>query len=158
MAALLRGSHWRRIRCDKAVFLLCDMQERFRSVIFNFDTVAYKCSLLKNAFQLLDIPTIITEQNPKALGQTISEIRRSEDDLLFEKKSFSMLTTEVKGALLNSYSKRKDVILCGIEGHVCVLQTALELMSDPFFATEHRLHVVCDAVSSSRYRNKFTAL
>jgi nicotinamidase-related amidase len=91
------------------------------------------------------IPILITEQYPKGLGKTVPEIRMELGSILpIEKLSFSCCGVEAFNEKLNR-SGRKQVILTGIETHVCVLQTADDLMQKGY-----QVHVVADATCSRR--------
>jgi hypothetical protein len=102
-------------------------------------------------------PVVATEQYPKALGGTVPDIASALRSPAFTKKSFSMLTEEVVAALRNSNAEAeaeaeaggasRDYVICGIESHVCVLQTVTELSQGPL---ADNIYVVCDAVSSQR--------
>jgi isochorismate hydrolase len=93
----------------------------------------------------MGIPILITEQYPKGLGETIPEIKRDLEGIVpIEKMNFSCCQLEsVKKRLEDS--RKKEVILCGIEAHVCVLQTAADLLQQGY-----GVHVVADAVCSRR--------
>jgi nicotinamidase-related amidase len=93
----------------------------------------------------MGIPILITEQYPKGLGETIPEMKKDLEGIApIEKMSFSCCRMDrFRGQLENS--GRKEVILCGIEAHVCVLQTAAELLQQGY-----GVHVVADAVCSRR--------
>ena len=143
-----------RLVASNSVFLVCDIQERFRPIIHRYDTVISKSALLYQVSSALGIPCIMTEQNPKALGHTVSEISSlvgegSLSTKVFEKKQFSMTTPEVSDCL--SSLGKKQVILCGIEAHVCVLQSTMDLLSSGY-----QVFVMCDAVSSSRYTTRIS--
>lgn len=104
------------------------------------ETVISKSVFLNNACKILDIPVIATEQYPSALGNTVPEIELSQPAI--PKKTFSMKIPQVQEKL----SPEVDTILiCGIEAHVCILQTVLD-----FKAENYRVYVVCDAISSQR--------
>jgi nicotinamidase-related amidase len=91
------------------------------------------------------IPIFITEQYPKGLGKTVPEIRMELGSILpIEKLSFSCCGVETFNEKLNR-SGKKQVILTGIETHVCVLQTADDLMQKGY-----QVHVVADAICSRR--------
>lgn len=118
-----------RLSANRATLFICDLQERFRPVIHRFDSVIKKSSFLVQCATTLDIPVLITEQKPKALGNTVVEIKTVLDSTrshIFEKTMFSMMTPEVQAHFKTT--GRDQVILCGIESHVCVLQTALDLV------------------------------
>ncbi|WVR08262.1 hypothetical protein IAU60_005309 [Kwoniella sp. DSM 27419] len=131
----------------RAVLLVCDVQKRFRSAIYGFEHMTNTIAKMLKAAQILGIPTIATEQNPRALGSTIPEIA----ELLkttghlgtSAKTKFSMVNDETRSHLLEGdYS---TFIITGIESHVCVLQTALELLRHK---TSAEVYIVSDAVSS----------
>mmetsp|Transcript_3967 Transcript_3967/g.11708 ORF Transcript_3967/g.11708 Transcript_3967/m.11708 type:complete len:205 (-) Transcript_3967:31-645(-) len=133
--------------------LVCDIQERFRDVIMGFESLV-KCSgFVVRAAGELRMPVVVTEQYPKAFKNTVPEIASllPEGTDVFEKTMFSMCTADVKeklGAL-----KCESVILCGLETHVCVLQTTLDL-----FEMGIDVHVCADAVSSQRAFDRSVAL
>ncbi|GBG25724.1 Isochorismatase domain-containing protein 1 [Hondaea fermentalgiana] len=136
-------------------FLVCDVQvtDRFRSVIHNMDHVIASSSFLVEAAKLLDVKCIFTEQNPDKLGATCEEI--STDGFpVYPKTKFSMLTPEVRAELAKPKTEERTCVLFGIESHVCVYQTAMDLLAEK----EFDVHIVTDAVSSSRPIYRDTAL
>ncbi|VDM07651.1 unnamed protein product [Wuchereria bancrofti] len=93
---------------------------------------------------------IATEQYPKGLGHTVSELDLNKHNIpVFEKKRFSMCIPSVTKALESSQS----VILCGLETHVCVLHTALDMLEKGI-----AVHVVADAVSSRSQTDRMFGL
>ncbi len=93
----------------------------------------------------MGIPILVTEQYSKGLGETIPEIKKDLEGIVpIEKMNFSCCQVENFGSRLRG-SGRKEVILCGIEAHVCVLQTAADLLGQGY-----GVHVVADAVCSRR--------
>jgi len=124
--------------------IVIDVQEAFRNVIPQFENIAVRISTAIRGFQILDIPVIVTEQYPKGLGPTVEEIVLSlpEDAERIEKKAFSAC-----GA--SSFKKSLDdlevsqVVVCGVETHVCVNQTAHDLLAD-----DYDVHVLTDCVAS----------
>eukprot|EP00600_Ochromonadales_sp_CCMP1393_P009849 CAMPEP_0174972358 /NCGR_PEP_ID=MMETSP0004_2-20121128/10581_1 /TAXON_ID=420556 /ORGANISM="Ochromonas sp., Strain CCMP1393" /LENGTH=213 /DNA_ID=CAMNT_0016222565 /DNA_START=21 /DNA_END=662 /DNA_ORIENTATION=+ len=141
----------RRIVQANAILFVCDVQDRFRNVIYESETLISKCSFMNKACNALDIPCIITEQYPKAFGSTVPEILAYPTTQKFEKKKFSMLTDEVSAALVES--GKTQVVLCGIEAHVCVLQSALDLVGSGY-----EVFLVADAVSSQRPHDRAVAI
>jgi isochorismate hydrolase len=167
---------------SSTAFLLCDIQERFVPLIHKSTTVVQTSRLLTSISKELDIPLVVTEQYKKVFGPTASEcFADPASDLqdssgsgngsgttnVFEKKLFSMLTPEVK-AHMNSlkeskttgsmeYSSHssypKSCVLFGIEAHVCVLQTCLDLLEEGV-----EVHVVTDACSSMKLHDREVAL
>ncbi|KAI8988194.1 Isochorismatase-like protein [Mycotypha africana] len=96
------------------------------------------------ASAILNMPVVVTEQYPKAFGPTVSELDISDAAVRLEKTKFSMYLPEVVEVLKKQ--KTKSVLLLGIESHVCVLQTALELLEN-----DYDVHVIADGVSSQNY-------
>ncbi|KAH9950090.1 Isochorismatase hydrolase [Amylocystis lapponica] len=134
-----------RVVPGQTVFFLCDIQTRFKPAIYAFDeVVATACKMLKLA-KVLGIPVIVTEQNPRALGPTAPELDVASLGSLhlgtIAKSCFTMLTPEVKAIL--KAQNLKSVVIFGIESHVCVLQTSLDLLQ-----AGYDVHVIADGVSS----------
>lgn len=173
-------------RVGNTVFLLCDIQEKFRPLIHEFATVVQAAKTLTRSAQALGCPVVATEQYPKALGPTATELQpylRSESNprgaLVLAKTKFSMMTPELDGALEAAFpvthlpelrsqpdfgASWKDAapvtgfglrhaVLYGIEAHVCIQQTALELL-----ARGVQVHLVVDGVSSQRRGDRAIAL
>ncbi|KAJ3158330.1 Isochorismatase domain-containing protein 1 [Geranomyces michiganensis] len=133
------------LRPASTAFLCCDMQERFRAHIWHYPHIISTACKVLDASALLSMPFIVCEQNPSALGHTVREIDTTRATAVIAKTKFSMLVPEVTTLLeskLSPYSDRAAVLF-GIESHVCVLQTALELLDKGF-----RVVVLADGVSS----------
>ncbi|KAF9948536.1 Isochorismatase domain-containing protein 1 [Mortierella alpina] len=128
-----------RVHQKTTAFFLCDIQEKFRSHIFQYPSVVATAQKMIAAHKVLDIPLIVTEQNPKALGATATELDLSQAKINVPKTKFSMYVPEVQKELKGI----KSVVLFGIESHVCVLQTALDLLEN-----NYDVHVLADGVSS----------
>lgn len=109
---------------------------------------------LVEAAGMLNIPVLLTEQYPKGLGSTDTTITDilSEDTLIFDKTGFSCCAAD---GFIDTVANtdRKQIILVGQEAHVCVLQTALELIH-----LGYQVHVVEDATCSRKVEHKFYAL
>jgi nicotinamidase-related amidase len=137
--------------------LVCDMQERFQPLIQNMDTVMNSCKYMINVATALDIPIVVTQQYTKVFGPTISDIFPSPEIQskikVYEKKSFSMITDEVR-YVLQSDGRPRSYILVGIEAHVCVQQTCLDLLS----MKSADVHVVADGISSQRLYDRNIAI
>eukprot|EP00055_Hartaetosiga_balthica_P006057 m.18606 g.18606 ORF g.18606 m.18606 type:complete len:196 (-) comp4985_c0_seq1:62-649(-) len=129
-------------------FLLCDMQEKFQSTISHFPAIAEVNRRLVEAARIMEIPVIVTEQYPKALGHTIPLLGVKEGEA-YPKSQFSMLIDEVNKEIKTA----SHIILFGIETHVCILQTALELLENGF-----TVHVIADGVSSRNMVDRMYAL
>jgi len=131
-----------------------DMQESFRQPISDFAEVAARVALVAHAVQLLGVNVIVTEQYPKGLGRTAVEILAVLPENLepVEKTAFSSCGAGEFVAQLEQVGARQ-VLLCGIETHVCVNQTAHDLL-----ARGYQVHLLTDCVSSRSAQNKQTGL
>lgn len=107
--------------------------------------------LLQGA-RLLGIPVIVTEQYPKGLGSTVQEIDLTGAKLVLPKTKFSMVLPEVEAALAEIPGVR-SIVLFGVETHVCIQQTALELIGRGL-----EVHIVADATSSRSMMDRMFAL
>lgn len=140
-----------KIDAAQSVLLIIDIQEKLLPVIHEKDQVLENALWMTRLANLLEIPLMVSEQYPKGLGGTVPELRKElPADAVREKTSFSCM-----GGCLNGLSgnDRNQVILCGIETHVCVLQTALD-----FLAEGKDVFIVDEAVGSRRSRDKELAL
>jgi nicotinamidase-related amidase len=134
---------------DRAALVVVDVQEAFRPAVVDFDRVARNVGVLVQGAKVLGLPVLVTEQYPKGLGRTVPEVARHLDDVEpIEKVCFSAAESDRFGAAL-SKSGREQVLICGIESHVCVSQTADDLLAD-----SREVHVAQDAVSSRTAENR----
>ena len=142
-----------RLDISKAALFVCDLQVKFRPLIQNMETVINRSALCINVCKQLDIPLVLTEQYTKVFGPTVSELRSiiPSDSTCFEKTQFSMLTPDCINKL-NDLNKGQ-VLIVGIESHVCVLQTVLDLLENG-----KQVHVITDAVSSQRKHDRMVAI
>lgn len=137
-----------RILKEYTIGLVIDIQERLVPVMEESETLIENCQKLIRGLQILGLPLLITQQYTKGLGETIDEIKSVISDFQFiEKKDFSCLDEPVVAEKL-ALSGAKNVIICGIEAHVCVLQTAIDLKEAGYNPV-----VVFDCVSSRSYDN-----
>jgi nicotinamidase-related amidase len=134
---------------ENALLLIIDVQERFRDHIHDFEGMVENIGKLIEASKILNLPVVITEQYPKGLGKSVPEIRQKlGPNQQFEKTEFSSCQNQdVMDALQKS--GRHQIIVCGIEAHVCVNQTVHDLL-----ASNYQVHVVVDAVSSRFFADK----
>lgn len=133
---------------DNSVLVVVDVQEAFRKAIPDFAEVVSRISLAIRGFQILGRPIIVTEQYPKGLGRTADELLLSipDDASFIEKSTFSSYAEPTFVAELEKY-QAKQVVLCGVETHVCVNQTAHDLLSNGY-----QVHLLNDCVAS-RYQH-----
>lgn len=138
---------------EATTLLVVDVQERFRPVMQDFDAMLAGCVRLVRTFRLLERPILITEQYPKGLGSTVPELREAlGEGAIPEKTAFSSMGCEGLPASLRE-TGAQDVLVCGIEAHVCVNQTVHDLL-----AQGYGVHVAVDAVASRDPRNAELAL
>lgn len=118
---------------NDAIILIIDIQEKLLSAAFNNEVITAKSQIITKAAEILHIPIIATEQYPKGLGSTINELKQHADDCIqyFEKNTFSALETpEILEAIKRT--GKKQVIVLGIETHICVSQTVQSLLQQNF--------------------------
>lgn len=120
------------------------MQESFRAHIPDFEEVAARIALIAQAARLLQVPVIVTEQYPKGLGRTAGEIRDAlpEDVEPIEKTAFSSCGAREFVSRLEGAGARQ-VLVCGIEAHICVNQTTHDLLERGF-----QVHLLADCISA----------
>jgi nicotinamidase-related amidase len=134
---------------DRAALVVIDMQEAFR-LLPQFDAIARASATLARGADALNVPVVVTEQYPKGLGKTVPEVADALPDGVepIDKVVFS--APEADGFDLG---RRDQALICGIEAHVCVNQTALDLL-----ASSVEVHVASDAVGSRFDSNKEAGL
>ncbi|MDA0808247.1 MAG: hydrolase [Planctomycetota bacterium] len=137
---------------DESRLLIIDMQERILPVIDDQKTILANCLKLIQAANILEVPTTATEQYPKGLGPMDSEIAHRATDYR-EKIEFSCLNCLDWNSSASDPEGRFKVVVAGIESHVCVLQTVLDLLSQGF-----RVFVAADAVGSRKPLDREIAL
>jgi nicotinamidase-related amidase len=132
--------------------VIIDMQEKLASVMAAaaMQQVLKNCGILLQTAKLLEIPTIFTEQYPKGLGKTCSQLSRDNIQAV-EKTAFSCCDEPTFNRKLTS--DRPQIVLAGMEAHICILQTAIAL-----HAQGPQVFVVQDAVISRDPANKTNAL
>ncbi|MEL7585473.1 MAG: hydrolase [Prolixibacteraceae bacterium] len=137
-----------RITRENTVGLIIDIQEKLVPVMTDYEDLLNNCKILIEGLQELGVPLIVTQQYTKGLGSTVDAVRsviRNFDPV--EKREFSCCDDEAVRSRLTQLDAKK-VIVCGIESHVCVLQTAIDLKEAGFLPV-----VVMDCVSSRNWNN-----
>jgi nicotinamidase-related amidase len=131
---------------ERAALLVIDVQEGFRKAMPGFDQIAAATATMVRGAEAIGLPVVVTEQYPKGLGATIEEVARylPEGTQPIDKTVFSAAAAE--GFDLGD---RDQAIICGIETHVCVNQTVLDLLDRGI-----EVHVVSDAVGSRSEANR----
>ena len=124
-----------------AVVVVVDVQDRLTPAMWNFAPVEKYCRALVQTARELDLPVIATEQYPKGLGSTVSEIGKRLPSPLPSKLAFSCCgSPEFMKSL--AASGRPTVLVVGIETHVCILNTVLDLLAQGL-----RVFIAVDAIS-----------
>lgn len=139
---------------QQSLLVIIDVQTKLLTAMPELQAALMVANLnkLAHAVQLLKVPVLLTEQYPQGLGQTVPQLNLPADLQSFSKTGFSCLAAEgFRQALLAT--GRSQIILCGQETHVCVLQTALALLQENF-----QVFVVTDAVCSRQSEHKELAL
>ena len=133
--------------------VVVDVQGKLARLMYDKQVLYKNIQILIKAAKILNIPILWCQQCPDALGPTIPEIAQLlKDSEPIDKSAFSCCGAEQFNIKLNE-SKRQQVLLCGIETHVCIYQTAVELLRKGF-----SVDVVADAVSSRTSENKQIAI
>lgn len=126
-----------------SLLVLIDVQEKLTLAILNLNLFLARCEWLLKLARKLDVPVLASEQYPKGLGRTVSPLSSYiNQEECIEKIHFSCMQEPQYINLLKGYNK-SQLILIGIEAHVCVLQTAIEMKGYGF-----DVFVVVDGVSS----------
>ena len=136
-----------RLDVDQAMLLVIDLQEKLLPAIKKHDDVLFQAQQLLRGAAIFELPVLATEQYPQGIGPTVppvAELLAEREAAVLAKEAFSVCGDEAVRQALRRID-RPQVILCGIEAHVCVLQTALDLVS-----MDYRVFVCADAVGSQR--------
>lgn len=142
------------IKTENSLLVIVDVQQKLMNVMSSSENCLAKVRLLANSLALMEVPIIVTEQYPKGLGPTVDAVK----DVLpantpfIEKSAFSCCGADDFNVRIRE-ADRKNIILCGVESHVCVLQTAIELVNKGF-----NVILAADAVSSRSENDKSAAM
>ena len=142
------------LNLNNGIILMIDVQDRLLNAAFDKDSVAKKAEVMIKAANILGIPVIATEQYPQGLGSTVQSIKNcmTENSKVFEKVSFSALDNEDVFDALKA-SEKTEVILFGIETHICVSQTANTLVE-----LGYDVSIISDACSSRSHDEHIAGL
>lgn len=138
----------------QTALVVVDIQEGFRNAIPDFSLIASRASMAVRGFQILEVPVIVTEQYPEGLGPTAEEIRfvLPDDFEAIEKTAFSSCGAKQFIGKLKKLGV-KQVVLCGLETHVCVNQTVHDLLDRGF-----QVHLLTDCVCSRFEHDKVAGI
>jgi len=140
------------LKKENAVLVFIDLQGKLAELVDQADALFRNLRRLLEGMKTLDVPVIVTEQIPEKLGPTRDEFQEVITGQPIAKSAFSCCCEPAFFQCL-AKSERKQVILCGIETHICVYQTAMDLLE-----ADYEVYVVADAVSSRDPANKALAL
>ncbi|MCH8822337.1 MAG: isochorismatase family protein [Planctomycetes bacterium] len=134
-----------RLHIDSTALLVIDVQERLMPTIGDRDRLINNCAILLQLAGVLSIPYLVTEQYPAGLGRTVDEVASAMGDpsRRVEKMRFSAAVDVVLDELKRW--RRPNILICGIEAHVCVLQTVLDLQDSGW-----QTFICSDAISASQ--------
>ena len=139
---------------ENSLLVIVDVQQKLMNVMSNSESCLAKVRLLANSAALMNVPVIVTEQYPKGLGPTVDAVREvlAENTPFIEKSAFSCCGADEFNTKIQQ-SERKNIILCGVESHVCVLQTAVTLLNRGY-----NVILAADAAGSRNENDKALAL
>jgi len=130
---------------DQCALIVVDIQEKLLPPIFNKDELVKNSGLLLHAANILKMPVVVTTQYAKGLGPVVPEIASLVGNVRsIDKLEFSCFgSNEFRSALKSLPGNRNTVLLCGMEAHICVMQTALAALNEGYL-----VHVATDAIGS----------
>ncbi len=143
-----------RIVAKDTLGLVVDFQERLMPVINKKEEVIETSVKLMKGLQILEVPVVVTQQYTKGLGMTVPAIQEVLDSpfIYQEKISFSCVGESNIVDVMKEYNK-SNVIVCGVEAHICVLQTVIDLID-----LGYQVIVVEDCISSRKVNDKVVAI
>lgn len=134
----------RPLDASECALIVIDMQEKLLPPLFEKDRLLRNAQLLIRMAGILKLPTIATTQYARGLGDTVSQVKDLLPEAAIDKQMFSCFGSEVFCSVLKRLpGNRNTVLLCGMESHICVTQTALGALREGYL-----VHVASDAVSS----------
>ncbi|AOY58428.1 MULTISPECIES: isochorismatase family protein [Desulfococcus] len=138
---------------EDSLLLIIDFQQAMLNVISSWEKIAREVIRLIEIAQIVHVPVLLTEQYRKGLGGTIPEvIRKIKTPMVFQKEAFSACLEPDFLSTIHGFHRRKIVVV-GMETHVCVLQTSLDLINAGF-----QVHLAADAVASRTTENRDIAV
>ncbi len=140
----------RPLEAAHCVLMVVDIQEKLLPPIFNKETLVKNSQLLIRLAQILQVPIMVTTQYSKGLGSTVPEIASLLPDITpIDKLEFGCFGSELLRSRVKALpGNRNTVLLCGMESHICVMQTALGALNEGYL-----VHVAADAVGSRAESN-----
>ena len=138
------------LEAEKCALVVIDMQEKLVPPVFNKEQMIRNSALLIRLAKILNIPTLLTTQYAKGLGNTVPELRSLLDGVEeIDKVEFSCFGKDVFCSAVKALpGNRNTMLLCGMEAHICVMQTALGALDQGYL-----VHVASDALGSRTESN-----
>lgn len=137
------------IKLEESIAMIVDYQEKLMPSIHNHEQVIAKIAQLLTGLKTVGCPVIFTQQYTKGLGMTVPELVETQEEFHYlEKVTYSCLDTEEIKEELRKQNK-KTVILAGVEAHICVMQTARDLIDQGY-----QVCIVTDCISSRTEENR----
>lgn len=138
---------------EDTAFVAIDFQEKLMPAMSGMEELEDKSVRLIKGMKALGIPTIVTQQYTKGLGETIPSIAEALGDFEHvEKNTFGCMANEEFASKIKELG-RKDIVVCGIEAHICVQQTVLQLMEEGY-----NVYLPADCVSSRSENDKLWSI
>ncbi len=154
-----------KITAKNVVFVMVDVQKKFEPHIKDMPAIVKNANLLNKFAEIMEIPLLVTEQNPQGLGRTLDSIYVPDNHKLISKTRFSIFEPEVENYIESLHDGKlsikvdsnptyhKHIVLYGIETHVCITQSVIESIEKKYHPV-----VISDAVSSISPENKEAGL
>jgi len=137
------------LELDNTVLVIIDVQGKLATLMYEREILFKNLSRLIEGAQVLGVPILLTEQYPKGLGETAPELKALMPTAKpIEKLSFSCMGEEKFVEALDD-TEREQVLVAGIESHICVYQTVSDMLAEGF-----EVHCVADAISSRTKENR----
>ncbi|MDR1490502.1 MAG: isochorismatase family protein [Desulfovibrio sp.] len=142
-----------RIHAEDTAAVAIDFQERLLPAVHDGDELVRSSRILLSGLNALNVPVLITRQYPKGIGDTVREIREvTANAITCDKLTFSCCGSEVFASALQKLQK-KNIVVFGVEAHVCVLQTALDLLTSGY-----KVFLATDCTGSRRPHDRLAGL
>lgn len=130
------------MKSSETMLLMVDMQEKLLELIPTKNQLIWNCRKIIEAANIFKIRIIYTEQNPARLGGTINQLKKMVSSTPYKKMSFSCLSCEDVAHKVKE-EKANNIVMVGIETHICILQTALDILDYGY-----NLYLVVDSIGS----------
>ena len=146
--------HPNTLELSRSALLIIDMQAAFRLSMADYLQTAERIATAVKGARLLQLPILVTEQYPKGLGHTAQEIKDvlPDETQIIEKTTFSSCGAQLFQSQLET-SGRKQILVAGIEAHICVNQTVHDLLANGF-----QVHLLTDCITSRKQNDRETGL